>query len=312
MAITKVTLHEETFDDQIGVIVIVWVSYGTGRKVFRVESDTPITCEEALNAEAGGVKVSGPGDTYSDARPYGFLQSRKATHINGSPYHVEVTCEFKDPTGGLTLDDFIKTPAKISSTGISDTEEYSQDFDTDAPDGFKIVCNTAGEPYDRLPTRLANGRIITIEKNVDDATKAAIQAAEHSNNPTPITIDGFTHDVDTLLLSNATFEPLSAGADIYKATITVIYNPNIWIDQIANVGYQQLVADPDSGEFFRVDIATKAAKDPDHPELPDKWVPTAKPWALDSDGLAKNDATDIDFIQYYPYPQHSWAGVPLA
>lgn len=286
----KVNLHNETFEDTPFNFNGTYLSIGKGQKVFQCKSDVPTTCAEALVADDGTNHIPAYDESFSPERANALPTSRQAKHINNSSRHFEVTVNFADPTGGQPEEDLLALPAKISSTGINGTEEYTTDAE-DTP-----VRNSAGEPFDQFPQRLTSGRVYTIEKYVNASTKADIQASEHTNNSGAMTIDGFVHDENTLLLNNASFETFGS---VYKATITITYNPREWTDKPLNVGFSEL----DAGE--RRDITQKDADDND--------VPVTKPWPLNPDGTKMASPTDVpDELTFYPYPLNNWVGVPLS
>ena len=244
----------------------------------------PITCEEAYRASVGGVSIPVAGDTFSDDRPYAFLSSQTGKHINGSPRHVEIECIFKDPSGGLAFDEWLGLPAKISSAGVNDTEEYIQDF-SDPP---LLLKNKAGDVFDHLPTRLANGRIITIEKYVrrfDEGThsgRGALEQCRNSHHDRRFHARG-----GYALLTNASLIR-EGGANIWKAEITIIYNPNAWIDKLPDVGFTRSSYDLVTGDPHRQTIVNTTTKR--------DWIPAAKPAALDDIGTEKTDPGDVDLL----------------
>jgi hypothetical protein len=285
----KVTIHDDQFETDFNPIT--GVAVGKGRRVYHAQSDVPASVDDALGASAGGVTVDRPGDSYSNAKPNAIAKHHTSKRL--SPRHFEVTVEYSDLSGGLEAGELQATPLFISSSGLQTTEEYAIDAE-DFP-----VQNTAGEPFDRLPSRIAPGRIYRIEKYVNAAGKAIIESVEHTNNDGTVVIDGFVCGENTLLFVNASFEAFKAGAEtMYKCTAEIAYNPRGWVDKVLNVGFSEIA------DGNRKDITQKDVDSND--------VPVTKPWPLNQDGSKKSSPTDTpDYIEFFGYPLADWSGVPL-
>lgn len=296
----EVWLYDTFFEDGLTPFGLwggfLWLSVGKGTKVYRCRAKAATTPDAAYLADDGEHAVDQPGTAFSETHPAALLTHRTSKRINNSSKDFEVTLEFNDPTGGSAVEDLLALPAQISWVPRSGTEEYAKDEDSPR----KPVVNWAFEPFDRLPTRDMVGRIYTVVKYVDDAGRAAIEAAEGCNNQNVELIDSTSHDVNTLLLK-AAFERVQG---IHKATMTIEYNPRGFEDEILQVGFTQLITDPDSGFVIRVDIAQQ--------DKDGNWQPVTKPWPLNSDGTAKDNAGDtIESTAFYAYPLAAWTGVPL-
>lgn len=288
MAWVEVALVEDTFDEAKD-------GSASATRIYYAESDTPVANDAALSASHGDVAVPDAATAYSESRPRCVVTSRKVKRVNrNSPFQFLITVTNEDPTdGSLDTTGLLNKPARISTSD----EHAEEPYYTDAEDN--PVRNTAGEPYSTYPTRDSGVTVYTIKKYVNATTKAAIRAARKTNNAGAVTIDGTSHDEDTLLLFEAGFEPVDGATGVYDATIIIKHNPDGWIDEIPNVGFSQLV------DGKRKDITQIDADDND--------VPVSRPWPLNSDGSKKAwpDA-DIDLLVFYPYEQSAWTGVPLS
>jgi hypothetical protein len=247
---TSVTIVDDYFEEIITPFYVEGSVYqlvvGAGHRTYNCHSDVNTVPDAALIADDGTTAVAQNSDPYSDLRPRALPISRKAKRINGSPKDIQVTVEYHDPTGNEAVEDLLALPAKITSGPTNVREEYQTDCD-DTP---KPVVNAAGEPFDKNPERLSAGRKYTIVKYVTEAQKAAIRAQEHTNNAGAVTIDGFVHADNTLLIQGTSFEPVE---DFHKAAIEVLYDPSEWEDDLLNVGFSEL--DADTG--LRKDITQK-------------------------------------------------------
>jgi hypothetical protein len=270
---------------------------GSGRRVFHVKSDTPFfPSDQALLARKDSTFINSIGDSYSADHPYALCNRIAVTKRMG-PCDAEVTCDFHDPTGGSTFEVLLGTPAKIVSSTATQPEQYTKDCD-DPP---KPVRNSAGEPYDNPPTRQQGGRIYTVEKYVDAGIRAFVRSIEQTNNSKTLFMDGFIHPENTLVLEGATFEPVQS---FWKMTMVIHYNPQGWVDKAPDVGFTQIITDPDSGARIRVDISQQ--------DKDGNWVPVTKPWPLYPDGSSKDEPDDdIDFLDFFPYPESDWTGIPV-
>jgi hypothetical protein len=211
---------------------------------------------------------------------------------------VQIVVTFEDPTDGQLVVSLTALPARISSRGTSVMEEYVVDYDVPP----KYVRNASGEPFDQGPQRKGKTRLYTIRKYVTLATLFALSNAEDTNNDRPQLIRGFLYDEDELLLSDVDFDDVQGNPGIFDASFTVEYKKGGWKDLALNVGYSEL------GGTGRVPITEKLNAGQSDEQL----VPVAKPWPLDKDGhkLGPNDQPIV--LEFWPYPQSSWSGVPLA
>lgn len=267
----------------------------SAEQVWFVKASAALTDTNAFLAATGIPSVTA---SYSSSRPRCVVTSRKVTRLNKRM--AEITVSFADPTLGEFADDAALEAAAAVIT--ESDEEYEEEYVEDVDDPPVPVRNSAGEPFDRGPTRLAGVVVYTIQKYVDATTRNLIRAAKRTNNPDAVTINGLSHAANTLLLASATFDDVPGSIAVWKATYKIKYRPgpygNGWVDYVLNVGYSEMI----DGE--RIDITQKDASDAD--------VPVPKPWPLNGIGTKKATAdADIDRLAFYPYPDGVWTGIPV-
>jgi hypothetical protein len=116
-------------------------------------------------------------------------------------------------------------------------------------------------------------KVYQIKKYVTATGKSNIEAAANTNNASAKSIDGTSHPTDTLVLCNPTFDEVEdedgVGTGVYEANYTIKHNPNKWIDEPLNVGYQELVA----GDVEDI--------------LGGDNKPVQRPWPLETDGAPR-------------------------
>jgi hypothetical protein len=288
MAIIRVTLVKDSIRDSLRQGSV----RGVGVKVYEVESDTPITADEAIVANDGTTAVDGYGAAFSASRPNCKLTDREMTERR-SAYQCQVTVTFEDPTDGSSLASLLAKPARIRELDESWMEEYTKDHD-DPP---KLVRNVVGEPYDRGPERLEGIVVYEVKKFVNAATRAQIRAARRTNNDAAKTINGVVHSIDELVLWSATFEPVDT---IYDATMLIKYKVGGWKDETPQYGFRYWESSAPGGKKFAAILDAFGER-------------VSVAWPLSADGTKKSNADDDPAIEtYWPYPQHDWAGVPLS
>jgi hypothetical protein len=289
MAWLSVVLIEDTSDeDDQGRL--------KATKVYYAEADTFVTTDAGYTADDGTTAVPLRTASYSVTRARAKVTDRHVDRVSAKK--LKVTVNFADPTDGSDAATLLAKPAKIVTDGGQDTEEYAIDYDSPP----KYVRNSAGEPFDQGPQRRVQTRIYTITKYVQLVTRNAILAAENTNNSGPKTIDGLAHDTDTLLLFDPHFETVeTTGAGVYLATFRIEYKAGYWKDVALDVGFSEL-ASGGRKAICEVDASGNQTENP-----------IAKPWPLNPDGSKKADpADDPDTLEFWPYPQASWSGVPLS
>jgi hypothetical protein len=289
MAWSKVSLIEDELSEQPD-------GRAAARRRFYAANTAVVTCDAALAASHGGTAVPARGASYSGSRPTLVCQSRRVERITGTQFYIEAT--FEDRTDGATEENLLLQAARVSVSYEGYLEDYSVDAEGEA------VRNRAGEPFETLPQRAAGIKVYSIRKFVDATGKAAIEASRNTTNDASQSIDGQSHAIDTLWLSDCTFALVEGHeGPVYEAVLTVKYKPEGWTDTVLNVGYTELVND--GGTMIRQRI-----KEWDEEEQ--REVPVSKPWPLSETGAKLPDGDDeLVELVYYPYPQDAWTGVPL-
>jgi hypothetical protein len=284
---TKVTLREDEFTGKKD-------GTATARQVYYAANDSVVATDTAMTADDGTTAVKQIGQSYSTSQPHCVATQSTPRRKTGTQFEVEV--QFEAPLlGQFDGVGLLALAAQISEGDETTQEEYTRDFD-DPP---KLVRNAAGEPFDKGPERLNGVTVYTIRKYVNAAMRTAIRNAKRTNNSGALTIEGQSHDEDTLLLWSASFDDVPNVPDVWLATMIVKYRPEKWADVVGNFGFSEL----DGGD--RKDITQQDSNGDD--------VAVPRPWPLNEDGSKKPNADDDpDMIDFWPYAQSSWAGVPLA
>lgn len=272
-----------------------------GRKVFYCEADSVVTADQAWSANDGTTAVTLWGQAFSATLP--TCTAIQVTTDQQSPYQVVVTVDFGsiDPVPFQPTVDLLALPAKISRTDNTDQEEYAKDV-SDPP---VFTVNTAGEPFDRSPTRLSGIEIYKIEKYVTMAQRNAILFQKRTMNDVEIVILGRPHPRSTLLLAKA--DETLVGS-IFLMNLEVWFNEDEWLDEVASYGWSELVpgtGGPDATGSTRSTITETDANGNE--------IPVHKPWPLAEDGSKMPNADDDAFvIEFQPYETTSLNAVPLA
>jgi hypothetical protein len=289
MAWVEVCIIEDTLtEDKDGRAKAKVVLYAEADDAF-VESDA------ALAADDGTQAVPARRESYSAGRPRCRVIEREVTRVNKAcPNQFVITVSYEDPTDGSDTATLLSLPADIK-------QSYEQLLEPYTLDAEGTPCtNTAGQPFDQFPERPSKVKVYQIKKYVTATGKSNIEAAANTNNASAKSIDGTSHPTDTLVLCDPTFDEVEdedgVGTGVYEANYTIKHNPNKWIDEPLNVGYQELVG----GDVEDI--------------LGGDNKPVQRPWPLETDGSAKatNTPSDFDTLTLYPFPQHAWTGVPLS
>lgn len=298
----KVAVHEEKMESSVQAWGTGYIQLIKARRIYQIQSSVRVTPDQLLSADDGTTHFALPGESFSTSQP-GCLYagSQNAQMIKGSSKHWSIEALFNDPTGFTLPDDLLALPAKIVTSSAGGTEEYIKD-ESDPP---QWVRATSGEPFSKPPTRLSPGRTITITKWVTTSEKALILACEHTINDSAVTIAGFVCPMYTLLLQSAAFNSnvILGGVTIWQAVLTIGYLSSTWVDKALNVAFTELdlTATPPKAVLI-----TEWDNDRQRP------VPVTRPWPLNSDGTKMADRTaDPIVLEFYPYPESSWAAVPV-
>lgn len=276
------------------------------QRVYFAHNDEPTAVDAAILASAGGVTVAVRGQSFSASRPRCIVINHSVERVGGNnPFQFEITIDFADPHFGPaeTAAALLALPARISTADQEVMEEYN--IDRSAPKQF--VRNAVGEPFSKGPERLEGFTVYTIKKYVNGATRDAIKATKRKLNSSALTIDGTEHGELTLLLASASFDPVAVNADenpVWEATMVVKYKEDGWVDKVGNIGFRELI------EGVPTKILEREV-DPD--TLAVSWNPITKAWPITFDGEKYSDPnTQPDVLEFNPYYQHDWTGVPLS
>lgn len=265
----------------------------TGSVVYYCESDTVTTLDEALLAATTGTRaMSVPtlNSSYSAGRPYCRCVKREVEWI--SPTIKHVTCDYEDPTDGSSATNLLAQPAKIGEGHESCQKAYQVDAE-----GTKVV-NTADAPFTNPPERQEGVKVYTIEKFVNAATKAAIDAAYNTNNNAAVIIKGRTWAADELWMADCSYQDVD-GSTLQKATYVIKGKKGGWMDVGLNVGFR-------CAGGMEIRVASDGSVDYVNGELP------SEPWPLTEDGYAKVAGSPADALLFWPYSRSSWASVPVS
>jgi hypothetical protein len=269
--------------------------------------DAFVECDAALSADDGTQAVPARRESYSAGRPRCRVIERLVERVNDRcPNQFIITVNYEDPTDGSDSATLLSLPADIKITGERLMEQYTKDAEGTP------VLNSALDPFDQNPERQTNVRVYEFRKYVGASTLAALQAAENTNNAAAKTIKGRSYPTDTLWLTDVEADEIEdedgVPTGVYDTHWAVKYNPNKWKDAPVDAGFRQ-----------RISGKPVAIKEYDAEE--GKWIPVAKQYPLDGSGLALGGgpptpagftADDLVYLEFWPYPQNAWAGVPLS
>ena len=286
MAWIEVGIVEDSFSEEL-------FADGTVRakasRTFYVEADTPIELDQALSATvAGGGTVAARGSQYSASRP--MCTCRRRTPQRKSPYQAYVLCEYEDPTDGRPEAELLSAGARISSNNESEMVPYAVDAEGNT------VANKAGDPFDEPPQRQESNTVYTIRKFVDQAKIDQIDLCLNTNNINPVTIRSRTWQTDEAWLFDANYEPVQGATSKWEATITIKCKLGGWKDEPVNAGYRALV----DGVAKEIRVRDEEGR----------FVRPSKPWPLTESG-EKGTLGGINTLEFWPYKQSAWVGVPL-
>lgn len=294
MAWVEVKLIRDSFEDG--------AEGASGERVYSCRADQPIGLEEALTASHGGRSVPPIGASWSAARPFCAVRTRRVRRV--APHHAEVTVSYSDPSFGGAEDeeDLLALPARITRTGEVWMEPYEVDATTPTP---LVVRNSAGDRFDQMPERQVGVGVFQIRKFVDATGRAAIDAVWNTVNNGTKMIDGVSCAAGTLWMGDPpTFSPVEGASGVYEAQYAVKYKRDGWKDRVLNYGFRELLA----GKPKR--ITEQMIDDSGNPIGQPR--PCTLPWPLKSDGTRKANQTDApDVLEFQPYALADWSALPV-
>lgn len=261
---------------------------------FVIESDADITPYAARLASHGGTTLPLVGDVHpSDAGSYCVdVEIKRMSEGSAAPFIYEAACQYSSETRLITVATSpLLRPWKYSGTTGSDTEDFLEDKTTPTP---LQVVNSAWEPFDTLPQRLAKGMSVTVTRNQGTSPAALLDVYDKTSNSGSVTIDGYSYPAKSLLMESINWEKVTEdGTDYYTVTFSMKVRNGDWHMRVADRGYSQL-----DGSSQRLPI------------IDGTGAVVTKPWPLDGTGLklpnADDDPAVLDFL---PYSEISWAGL---
>jgi hypothetical protein len=263
-------------------------------RVFIAQSD--IATDPVAVSNAGGVP------DYYDAHPGDstYLMKQKQTKSLGEEagrFKWEIQCQYSNRI--VRPLDMI---AKIEWDFSEASESYFYDktdagtpcpCGTTAGDNGCPVVNSAGQPFDSIPTRETGSITATITKNVAaDFDISLFLIFRECINEAGFTVDGVSLDAKQAKVSGANVSDvqLSAG-DHYRVVKLVLKFKQSWDDAFADMGYYEKDGSGGLTEIVRVGILAGSK-----PEA------VKKPWPLNGSGVAQSDSTTAPAkLTYFPY-----------
>ena len=248
---------------------------------FLAISDTA-TDEEAV-ANATGV----PG--YFDPLSFGSTLLMKEKRVRSvseeaNRYVWEIQCSYSD-----RLIHPLDQPALFEWDFSEASETYFFDTDTTDPDypSGKPVVNSAGQPFDALPSRETGAISLAITINVaSDFDVSLFHSFFQCINAASFAVDGVSLDARQAKFSGANVSAVQRASGDYFRTVKMTLKFRVsWDDSFADMGYYSI---EDDGKLYPITTG--------NPPLP-----ITKPWPLDS-GTATTNPTDTPAeLTFKPY-----------
>lgn len=208
------------------------ISEERASRFFLVKSTT------AISGVTASVATGIP--TYFDAHPDNsayLMKSKRARAVSedGGRYAWEVQCDYSNRI--ITP---LSLPAQIEWDFSEASEEYW--FDTNTSGGFTDghpVRNSAGQPFDAIPSRETGSITCNITKNVaTDFDVSLFSTFRQKVNSVAFDLDGVTIAIEQAKFSGASVSaPQLSNGEWYRAVKLVIKFKASWLATFADVGY---------------------------------------------------------------------------
>jgi hypothetical protein len=189
--------------------------------------------------------------------------------------------------------DPLAQPAEVSW----DFSDASENYFLDNSPTPKYVINSAGEPFEKLPSRETGSLRATVKKNV-----ALYSATVAKGFKDMVNADGFALDGVSISSGQAKMKAWTCGSVQYqngvpfRVATQVIDLRQTWIDTTDDRGFNEI--DPNnSGKLKQIVIGNSPPTKPDNP------------WPLDGSGAAKPNASDPPAqLTFQPYATVGFSG----